>query len=177
MIHIDYFVEKSQSVNLLIRCGLGVAGVKVPGDRAMLVFDVDDGGSLAVVGRPSGSSAHLGPEFVVTSSLTKAYGLSGLRCGWAVADPDLARRVCALPSDGSLDGTDCDDADCNGLACGGGCACVSGRRGGRPFGKREEMARSGMRVSPWVMCFLPVSRCMPSRICAMRAWRAGECRH
>ena len=28
------------------------------------------------------TSFHLGPEFVVTSSLTKAYGLSGLRCGW-----------------------------------------------------------------------------------------------
>jgi hypothetical protein len=52
--------------------------------------------SLAVLGRPSGSAAHLGPEFVVTSSLTKAYGLSGLRCGWAVADPDLARRMWRL---------------------------------------------------------------------------------
>jgi hypothetical protein len=52
--------------------------------------------SLAVRGRPSGSAAHLGPEFVVTSSLTKAYGLSGLRCGWAVADPDLARRMWRL---------------------------------------------------------------------------------
>jgi aspartate/methionine/tyrosine aminotransferase len=30
---------------------------------------------------------------VVTSSLTKAYGLSGLRCGWVLADPDLARRM------------------------------------------------------------------------------------
>ena len=52
--------------------------------------------TLAVLGRPSGSAAHLGPEFVVTSSLTKAYGLSGLRCGWAVADPDLARRMWRL---------------------------------------------------------------------------------
>jgi hypothetical protein len=52
--------------------------------------------SLAVLGRPSGSAAHLGDEFVVTSSLTKAYGLSGLRCGWAVADPDLARRMWRL---------------------------------------------------------------------------------
>lgn len=31
--------------------------------------------------------------FVVTSSLTKAYGLSGLRCGWILAAPDLARRI------------------------------------------------------------------------------------
>jgi aspartate/methionine/tyrosine aminotransferase len=34
--------------------------------------------------------------FIVTSSLTKAYGLSGLRCGWVLASPDLARRMWAL---------------------------------------------------------------------------------
>src|SRR2546427_8241989 len=32
---------------------------------------------------------HLGPEFVVTSSLTKVYGVSGLRCGWLLEQPDL----------------------------------------------------------------------------------------
>ena len=42
------------------------------------------------------SSFHLGPEFVVTSSLTKVYGLSGLRCGWILADPDLARALWRL---------------------------------------------------------------------------------
>ncbi len=31
--------------------------------------------------------------FVVTNSLTKAYGLSGLRCGWILAEPELARRI------------------------------------------------------------------------------------
>ena len=36
---------------------------------------------------------HLGPEFVVTSSLTKAYGVSGLRCGWILAQPDLAWKM------------------------------------------------------------------------------------
>ncbi len=39
------------------------------------------------------SSFHLGKNFVVTSSLTKAYGLSGLRCGWVLAQPDLAERM------------------------------------------------------------------------------------
>ena len=39
---------------------------------------------------------HFGPEFVVTSSLTKAFGLSGLRCGWIVAEPELARRIWLL---------------------------------------------------------------------------------
>jgi aspartate/methionine/tyrosine aminotransferase len=35
----------------------------------------------------------LGEHFVVTNSLTKGYGLSGLRCGWIIADPELVRRV------------------------------------------------------------------------------------
>jgi len=39
---------------------------------------------------------HLGEEFVVTSSLTKAFGLSGLRCGWIFAAPELARRMWLL---------------------------------------------------------------------------------
>jgi aspartate/methionine/tyrosine aminotransferase len=42
------------------------------------------------------TSFHLGPEFVVTSSLTKAFGLSGLRCGWILAQPDLAKRMWLL---------------------------------------------------------------------------------
>jgi aspartate/methionine/tyrosine aminotransferase len=39
------------------------------------------------------TSFHLGAEFVVTSSLTKVYGVSGLRCGWILARPDLARAM------------------------------------------------------------------------------------
>jgi hypothetical protein len=42
------------------------------------------------------TALHLGPEFVVTSSLTKAYGLSGLRCGWILAEPRLAREIWRL---------------------------------------------------------------------------------
>ncbi|MGI8437066.1 MAG: pyridoxal phosphate-dependent aminotransferase [Chthoniobacterales bacterium] len=34
--------------------------------------------------------------FIVTSSLTKAYGLSGLRCGWILAAPALAKRIWRL---------------------------------------------------------------------------------
>lgn len=34
--------------------------------------------------------------FIVTSSLTKVYGLSGLRCGWVLASPDLAKRMWRL---------------------------------------------------------------------------------
>jgi aspartate/methionine/tyrosine aminotransferase len=37
---------------------------------------------------------HLDPETIlITNSLTKAYGLSGLRCGWVFARPDLAQRM------------------------------------------------------------------------------------
>src|SRR6266536_411628 len=39
------------------------------------------------------TSFHIGPEFVVTSSLTKVYGVSGLRCGWILARPDLAWKL------------------------------------------------------------------------------------
>jgi aspartate/methionine/tyrosine aminotransferase len=42
------------------------------------------------------SAFHLGPEFVVTNSLTKVYGLSGLRCGWILAQADLARTMWRL---------------------------------------------------------------------------------
>ncbi|HEY6393663.1 MAG TPA: aminotransferase class I/II-fold pyridoxal phosphate-dependent enzyme [Bryobacteraceae bacterium] len=42
------------------------------------------------------SAFHLGPEFVITNSLTKVYGLSGLRCGWILADAELARRIWLL---------------------------------------------------------------------------------
>ena len=42
------------------------------------------------------TSFHLGNEFVVTSSLTKAFGLSGLRCGWIFAEPELAERMWLL---------------------------------------------------------------------------------
>jgi len=39
---------------------------------------------------------HLGEEFVVTSSLTKAFGLSGLRCGWILAEQAIAERMWRL---------------------------------------------------------------------------------
>jgi aspartate/methionine/tyrosine aminotransferase len=40
------------------------------------------------------SAFHIDPErFVVTNSLTKAYGLSGLRCGWVLASPELTMRM------------------------------------------------------------------------------------
>ena len=46
---------------------------------------------LARPGHPP--SATLSPAFVSTNSLTKAYGLASLRCGWALADPQLAQKI------------------------------------------------------------------------------------
>ena len=39
------------------------------------------------------TSFHLGTGFVVTSSLTKIYGVSGLRCGWILAQAELAWKM------------------------------------------------------------------------------------
>ena len=50
----------------------------------------------AMFDRTPTSAFHLGEEFIVTSSLTKVYGLSGLRCGWVLARPELARRMWRL---------------------------------------------------------------------------------
>ena len=45
---------------------------------------------------PQPSAVRLGPQFVSTNSLTKLYGLSGLRCGWVLAEPELAERMWRL---------------------------------------------------------------------------------
>ena len=50
----------------------------------------------AMFGDAPRSAFHLGKEFITTSSLTKAYGLSGLRCGWILAEPELAKRIWRL---------------------------------------------------------------------------------
>ncbi len=50
----------------------------------------------AAFDRQTGCAARLGEQFLTTNSLTKVYGLSGLRCGWVVAQPDLVRRMYRL---------------------------------------------------------------------------------
>jgi aspartate/methionine/tyrosine aminotransferase len=50
----------------------------------------------AVFDAPQPSCVHLGPGFVSTNSLTKLYGLSGLRCGWVLAEPAVATRLWRL---------------------------------------------------------------------------------
>jgi aspartate/methionine/tyrosine aminotransferase len=50
----------------------------------------------ALFDQPARSAFHLGSHFVTTNSLTKAYGLSGLRCGWILAEPELTERMWKL---------------------------------------------------------------------------------
>jgi aspartate/methionine/tyrosine aminotransferase len=42
------------------------------------------------------SCVHLGETFISTNSLTKVYGLNGLRCGWILAAPEIAERAWRL---------------------------------------------------------------------------------
>ncbi len=63
------------------------AGAKVVVDEAYLDAAFDSAPS---------SAGRLGDVFVVTTSLTKVFGLSGLRCGWIVAEPALASRIWQL---------------------------------------------------------------------------------
>jgi len=71
----------------LARVGEIAAGV---GARVL----VDEVYLEADFARRTSSAFHLDESrFIITSSLTKAYGLSGLRCGWALAEPEIARRM------------------------------------------------------------------------------------
>jgi aspartate/methionine/tyrosine aminotransferase len=42
------------------------------------------------------TSVHLGSKFLMTSSLTKVYGLDGLRCGWVLGPPDVVKAMWRL---------------------------------------------------------------------------------
>jgi aspartate/methionine/tyrosine aminotransferase len=66
---------------------LGSLGVRVMVDEVYLDAAFDD--------KPR-SAGLLGDQFIVTSSLTKVYGLSGLRCGWILAEPSLVEKMWQL---------------------------------------------------------------------------------
>jgi aspartate/methionine/tyrosine aminotransferase len=50
----------------------------------------------ATFSRTTRSAFHLGEHVIATGSLTKVYGLSGLRCGWVLAAPELVTRIWRL---------------------------------------------------------------------------------
>jgi aspartate/methionine/tyrosine aminotransferase len=53
----------------------------------------DASGAAALQSGATATAATLGDAFVATSSLTKSYGLSGLRCGWILSSADVAARI------------------------------------------------------------------------------------
>jgi hypothetical protein len=65
-------------------------------DRVGAKVVVDEAYLDAAFGQGPPSAGRLGDSFVVTTSLTKVYGLGGLRCGWIVAEPALAERMWQL---------------------------------------------------------------------------------
>lgn len=69
------------------------AGARVLVDEVYLEMLFDGGAPHCF---PIGQAISEDNPFVVTSSLTKAYGLSGLRCGWILAAPALAKRMWLL---------------------------------------------------------------------------------
>jgi aspartate/methionine/tyrosine aminotransferase len=70
--------------NLAARVGASVLVDEVYLDAASLAAD-----------RPitAASAAGLDGPFVVTNSLTKSYGLAGLRCGWTISSRAVAERI------------------------------------------------------------------------------------
>ena len=73
-------------------------------NRAGALVLVDEVYLEMIFGKPAPFSFPIGQSiattkenpFIVTTSLTKVYGLSGLRCGWILASPELARRMWLL---------------------------------------------------------------------------------
>jgi hypothetical protein len=73
----------------------GLADLAASCGAHLLVDEVYLDGACFVRGEPatSRSAARLAGPIIVTSSLTKCYGLAGLRSGWVLAPPDVAERM------------------------------------------------------------------------------------
>lgn len=67
------------------------AAAKAAGDAWLLMDEVYL--ETTFDGRQTRTAFREDGRVVVTSSLTKAYGLTGLRCGWILAPPPLAERM------------------------------------------------------------------------------------
>lgn len=64
--------------------------------RAGALVLIDEVYLDAMFERAPPSAFHLGAEFITTGSLTKVYGLSGLRCGWVLADEAMSEKLWRL---------------------------------------------------------------------------------
>lgn len=69
-----------------------IAAIAAAADRMGAHLLVDEVYLDAVTPRPR-SAVHAGGNVVTTGSLTKCYGLSGLRCGWALGPAPLIERM------------------------------------------------------------------------------------
>jgi aspartate/methionine/tyrosine aminotransferase len=65
-------------------------------ERASAKVLVDEAYLDAAFDEAPPSAGRLGDVFAITTSLTKVFGLGGLRCGWIVAEPELAERLWQL---------------------------------------------------------------------------------
>lgn len=81
------------SGSLASRDALEQVGVMAEAIGARVLVDEVYAEAQHTVAPPPPPAATLGPVFVSTNSLTKAYGLAGLRCGWVLASPKLSARI------------------------------------------------------------------------------------
>lgn len=104
-----------------------------------------------VFARRSLSAVHAGPNVLATNSLTKAYGLDGLRAGWVLGPPDLVRRA----------GLVHDLLGVNGVAAGEHLALVAFRRLGAIAGRSRSLLRENLAL---VRRFLEQERRLSARV-------------
>jgi aspartate/methionine/tyrosine aminotransferase len=100
------------------------------------------------------SAFHYGPEFVVTSSLTKAYGLGGLRCGWILADADLAQRLWGMKD--LIDSTEPHPTELLSIIAFGQIGRIA-ERARILLGRNRSLVRDLMGACPQIQCVLPDS--------------------
>ncbi len=70
-----------------------LAAVGEVADRVGAKVLVDEVYLESVPGLELRPAATISPTFITISSLTKAYGLAGLRAGWALSEPELAEKM------------------------------------------------------------------------------------
>ena len=62
-------------------------------EKAGVFVLVDEVYLDAALGGKHPPAATLSPAFISTNSLTKSWGLASLRCGWAIASPEMTERI------------------------------------------------------------------------------------
>jgi aspartate/methionine/tyrosine aminotransferase len=88
-------VYLEQDIVRSIAVSAGRRGIPVCVDEVYLDF---------MEGKKSESSFHLADNIIVISSLTKVYGLGGLRCGWILAKEDMVRKIRRIVDHTNIEG-------------------------------------------------------------------------